>query len=160
MSNPKKPKPGDLHIDLRAHTFVYVTPEFLKECNKLRKGADKAIRTVLCADAKARKRAGVSAEVVEELEQLWSEFQELGEAEPAVARLHQLVRETRLQRAHEIATRLAEISAQVRRREKRAHGGGLIAGPFEDLLDYQSAPAHKAAATRKKAKSKKPADEG
>ena len=45
-----------------------------------------------------------------------------------------------------------ELAAQARRRAKRDPAGSEVLGPLADLLEYQSAPAMKAVATKEKAK--------
>jgi len=57
-----------------------------------------------------------------------------------------------MDRGHAIATRLAEIAEQARRRADRSLNGPAILGPLADLLDYQLGPAQKAVTTRAKAK--------
>ena len=70
----------------------------------------------------------------------------------AASKLAELLHETRMDRGHQIATRLAEIVEQARRRAERSPNGAEILGPLADLFEYQLGPAQKAVNTRTRAK--------
>ncbi|UQA57268.1 hypothetical protein [Polyangium aurulentum] len=150
MSDPKHPKAGDQSIDASDLALVDIMPDHISKLTKLRDGCGKAVGNVLGADPAARKRAGVNEVEVAELGEIWADCQRIDELLPAVEKLCELLHETRLVRGHEVAMKLGEMAHQIRRRAERMPNGTEILAPFSALLDYQFAPAQKAAATREK----------
>jgi len=151
MDDPKHPKPTDKHIDVRDLELVDIPPDHVARLSKLRAGHAEAVEGVLRLPAATLKRAGVHAEEVQDLAAHWATIQRIDEVMPAVEKLLELLKETRLVHGHEVALKLGEMASQVRRRADHAHNAGEIAGPFEPLLAYQSGPALRAAATKAKA---------
>jgi hypothetical protein len=154
MSDPKHPRPNDQVFDLSDLQLVDITPDRIAELSKLRQGHEIAVESVVSATPAVLKRAGISADEVQDLATAFAVIQRIDEVLPAVEKLVELLRETRLVRGHDVATRLGEMAQQVKRRADRAADGHEIAAPFEALSTYQSAPAVKAAATKEKAKAK------
>ncbi|TKC99587.1 hypothetical protein [Polyangium fumosum] len=152
MSDPKHPKAGDRTMDLSDIELVDITPDHVAHLSKLRDGHAGAIAALLLSDPAARQQAGLSEVEVAELGALWQDFQRIEEVLPAVEKLLELLHETRLVRAHEIAYRLGEMAHQVRRRAERSAKGAEVAAPFEALLEYHFATGQKAAAAREKNK--------
>jgi len=152
MSDPKHPRPYDQTFDLSDLQLVDITPEHISHLTKLREGHPVAIDNVISASSVALKRACIHPDEPQLVAALWADVQRLDEVQPAVEKLLELIKETRLMRGHEIALRLGEMAQQVRRRAERAPDGAEIMALFERLLAYQSAPALKAAATRDKAR--------
>lgn len=152
MSDPKHPKPTDQVIDVSDLDLVDITPERIAELSKLREGHALAVKSILNASPEAIQRAGLNPSEIEALAAAYADIERINEVMPAVEKLVELLYETRLVRGDEVATRLSEMASLIRRRKSRSAQGPEIAGPFEPLLTYQSAPAHKAAATKAKAK--------
>jgi len=155
MSDPKHPVPGDQSIDITDLKLTDITPDQAQKLTKPHNGIEKAVANVLQSDPEARKRAGVTGDVIDELTSLWATYQRVEEVLPAVEKLAELVKETRQVSGHEIAFRIGEIANQIRRRADRSANAGEVLAPFEALFDYQFGPAIKAAATKEKAKASK-----
>ncbi|HLM72420.1 MAG TPA: hypothetical protein VK459_07010, partial [Polyangiaceae bacterium] len=98
------------------------------------------------------KAAGINPDEAAAIVSLAAEHKQIGALYAAAAKLTELLHETRMDRGHAIATRIAEIAEQARRRADRSPNGAEILGPLADLLDYQLGPAQKAVTTRAKAK--------
>jgi len=152
MNDPKNPKPGDPHIDASDHPLADYTPEYLKTLTKLRPGYEIAVDNIGGLPPAQLKAAGISPEEATELVALAAEHKQLGVLYKASAKLTEMLHETRMDRGHTIATRLAEIAEQVKRRADRSLHGAEILGPLAELLEYQLGPGQRAAATRAKAK--------
>jgi len=152
MNDPKNPKPGDPHIDASDYPLDDYTPEYLQTLTKLRAGYEKAVANIARLTPAQLKAAGISPEDAAALDFLTAEHKQLGVLYEASAKLTELLHETRMDRGHIIATRLAEAAQQARRRAHRSVNGPEILGPLEELLDYQLGPAMKALATRTRAK--------
>jgi hypothetical protein len=152
MSDPKNPRPGDRHVDASDYALVDLTPEYLQTLTKLRAGYERAVANVARLTPAQLKAAGISPEDAAALVFLTAEHQQLGVLYAAAAKLAELLHETRMERGHTIATRLAEAAQQARRRAQRSVNGPAILGPVAELLDYQLGPAMKALATRTRAK--------
>ncbi|MDI3286263.1 hypothetical protein [Polyangium sp. 15x6] len=152
MSDPKHPKPYDQVFDLSDLTLIDITPEYISHLTKLREGHPVAIDSVVSASPGSLKRAGIHPDEPQTVAALWSDVQRLDEVQPAVEKLLELIKETRLMRGHEIAMRLGEMAQQIRRRADRSPDGAEILALFEKLLTYQSAPALKAVATKERAR--------
>lgn len=148
MSNPKNPEPGDLVIDASDIDVVDITPDQIMKLLKLHDGAEKAMDNLLRLKPLEISRAGVSDAEVARARVLIAEYRRIETLLPAVAKLLELLHETRLDRGHKISLLIAEIATQARRRGERDPQGAEILGPLEDLLTYQYGPAIKAAATR------------
>ena len=154
MNDPKNPKPGDPHIDASDYPLDDYTPEYLQTLTKLRPGFETAVDNVGGLPPAQLKAAGISSEEATELVALAAEHKQLGVLYKASAKLTEMLHETRMARGHSIATRLAELAEQVKRRADRSVNGPAILGPLAGLLEYQLGPAQKGAATKAKAKAK------
>jgi hypothetical protein len=154
MSDPKNPKPGDMHIDASDLATVNHATEHLNSLTKLRAGHEKAVANIENATPAQLKAAGISAEEAADLVQLAAEHQQVSVHHEASARMTDILHDTKLDKGHKIATRLAEMAEQAKRRAERSPNGTEILGPFADLFEYQLGPALKGASTRAKAKAK------
>jgi len=152
MSDPKHPKVGDKTIDASDVDLVDITPERIRELSKLRDGYEKAIQNVVELNSDAVTKAGLNPTEIQRLSMLATKNAYLGELHAAAEKLTELLKETRLETRHEIATLLGEMAAQTRRRADRATNGAEILGPLAALLEYQSRAAKQAAATKEKEK--------
>jgi hypothetical protein len=152
MSDPKNPLPGDLHIDASDIAVIDLTPEHLKALTKLRAGHEKGVANIARLTPAQLKAAGINPDEAAATVALASEHKRIDVLHAATEKLTELLHETRMDRGHAIATRLAEIAEQARRRADRSPNGAEILGPLADLLDYQLGPAQKAVTTRAKAK--------
>ena len=152
MSDPKNPLPGDLHIDAGAIAVVDLTPEHLKSLTKLHAGHENAVANIARLTPAQLKAAVINPDEAAALVALAAEHKQIGVLHAAAAKLTELLHETRMDRGHTMAARLAEMAEQARRRADRSPNGAEILGPLADLFDYQLGPAQKAVATRAKAK--------
>jgi hypothetical protein len=154
-SDPTNPKPGDLHIDASALTVIDLLPEQISKLSKLRDGYDSALDSLASLSPQAATRAGIHPEEIQRAVTLAAEIKSLDIFSPAADKLAELLRETRLDRGHQLAGILTEAAAQARRRADRdPNGASAILAPLEELLEFQYGPAAKATATREKAKAK------
>ena len=152
MSDPKNPLPGDLHIDASDIAVIDLTPEHLKALTKLHAGHENAVANIARLTPAQLKAAGINPDEAAAIVALAAEHKQIGGLYAAAAKLAELLHETRMNRGHAMATRIAEVAEQARRRADRSLNGAEILGPLADLLDYQFGPAQKAVATRGKAK--------
>lgn len=152
MSDPKNPLPGDLHIDAGDIAVVDLTPEHLQALTKLRVGHENAVANIARLTPAQLKAAGINPDEAGAIVSLAAEHKRISALHAAAAKLTELLHETRMDRGHAIATRIAEIAEQARRRADRSPNGAEILGPLTDLLEYQLGPAQKAVSTRTKAK--------
>ncbi len=153
-SDPKNPKPGDLHIDASDLTVIDLIPEQIPKLSKLREGYESALDSLASLSPQAATRAGIHPEEIARAVTLAAEIKSLDVFSPAADKLAELMRETRLDRAHQLAGILTEAAAQARRRADRDPNRASILAPLEELLEFQYGPAAKASVTRGKAKGK------
>ena len=154
-SDPKNPKPGDLHINASALTVVDLLPEQISKLSKLRDGYESALDSLASLSPQAATHEGIHPAEIERAVTLAAEIKSLDIFSPAADKLAELVRETRLDRGHQLAGILPEAAAQARRRADRdPNGASSILAPLEELLAFQYGPAAKATLTREKAKAK------
>lgn len=153
MSDPKNPKKGDLHIDASDIAVIDYTPEFLNTLTKLRPGYTEATDNLAALTPAQLDAAGINPAEITAVTALAAEHKQIGVLLAASEKLTDLLRDTHLDRGHRIATRLAEIVEQARRRADRSTNGAEILGPLDALITYQLGPSQKAAATKAKAKS-------
>jgi hypothetical protein len=153
-SDPKSPKPGDLHIDASAVPVIDLLPEQIPKLSKLRDGYDEAVDAIASLTPQAAARAGIHTDEIARAVELAAEIKTLDVFVPAADKLAELMRETRLERGHQLAGILTEAAAQARRRAERDPNGAAILAPLEDLLDFQYGPAAKANVTKEKEKAK------
>jgi hypothetical protein len=151
-SDPRYPEVGAQHIDASDMDLKIVSAEFIRDLTKLHDGYEKAVENLIQASLESLKHAGISADGVEEVRQLWADYQRLGLLIPAHERLGQMFSGARALLGHEIALRLGEAARQARGRGERDLEGYDIPGTFADLLAYHFGPAQRAAATREKNK--------
>ena len=156
MSDPKNPTKGDLHIDATDIAVIDYTPEFLKTLTKLRPGHTEATSNLASLTPEQMEAAGINPAEVTAVTALAAEHKQIGVLLAAAEKLTELLHETQLDRGHRIATRLAEIVEQARRRADRSPNGAEILGPLGPLINYQLGPSQKAVATKAKAKAAKP----
>ncbi len=153
-SDPTNPKPGDLHIDASALTVIDLIPEQIPRLSKLREGYESALDSLASLSPQAATRAGIHPEEIARAVTLAAEIKSLDVFSPAADKLAELMRETRLDRGHQLAGILTEAAAQARRRADRDPNGASILAPLEELLEFQYGPAAKASVTRGKTKAK------
>jgi hypothetical protein len=151
MGTPQNPEPGDLSIDVTGLTVYDLTPEQIKQKTKLRDGFDKAVACLVRLKPDQIKAAGLSADEVARSMQLLADYKRADEVLPAADKLVELLRETKIETGHQIGLILGDSASQARRRAERDPKAAEVLGALQDLLDYVSAPAYKAAATRAKA---------
>lgn len=154
QSDPKNPKPGDLHIDASALAVVDLLPEQIPKLSKLREGYAVALDALASLSPQAASKAGIHPDEIARAVALAAEIKSLDVFAPAAEKLAELMHETRLDRGHQLAGILTEAAAQARRRAERDPNGAAILAPLEDLLDFQYGPAAKAIITREKGKAK------
>jgi hypothetical protein len=150
VSDPKKPKPGDLAIDASDAWVVDLQSGSGRRMNKLHEGHEKAVDNLLRLKPAEIERAGLDRKAIERLITLKAEKERVAELLPASEKLTEVLRDTDLQKGHDMAIIIGEQAARARRRAKRAPDRSEILGPLDDLLKYQYGPAAKAVATRAK----------
>jgi hypothetical protein len=152
MNDPKKPIPGELHIDATEVQLTDITPDQIKKLTKVRDGYEEAVAQLLNLKPADVERAGINPAEIARLGTVFAEDQHISEFIPSADKLAELLHEGRLLRRHEIGTILGEIASQARRRSERVSNGPEVLGPVDLLMDYQYGPGAKGAATREKAK--------
>lgn len=150
MSDMKNPVPGDQGIDSTEFKLKDLTPEHLNSLTKLREGYKKALSNLANMKPEYMEMTGINPKEVARVLSVAEEHERLVMHHEASAKLTELLYETKQDRGHLIATSLAETAAHIRRRAERAPNSAEILGPVAELLDYQSGPAYRAAATREK----------
>ena len=158
MSDPKYPEIGDMHIDASDITPRDITPDDVKKLTKVRDGFKEAAKKVINLKKADVDRAGLNAEDIKRLADAVEREERHEKLVPASAKMHELLHEDRQLNRHDIATLMAEMAAQAKRRAERVHNPGEVLGPLDTLMEYQYGPAKKAVATKEKAKASK--DEG
>jgi hypothetical protein len=154
-SDPRHPKPGDLHIDASDIAVIDLVPDQISGLSKLRDGYKKALGCLASLSPEAVALAGIHPTEIARAITCAAEIVRLDEVAPAADKLAELLKETRLDRAHQLSGILTEAASQARRRADRDPNGPAILAPLEDLLEFQYGPAAKAVATKEKAKAKK-----
>jgi hypothetical protein len=141
-----------MHIDATGVAYVEYPSDYIQSLTKLRAGHEIAIANVTRITPAQLKAAGISAEQAAEVIELAAEHKKIGGLYEASAKMTEVLHDTYLDRGHQIATRIAEMVEQARRRADRSPNGAEILGPLDDLLAYQLGPAQQAAVTKAKAK--------
>lgn len=152
MSNPKKPKPGDLRIDASDVAVTRLTSAEILRLTQLHDGHAKAVDDLAELKPDDLERAGVYPQEIGRLLALQEEDDRIGELLPAAEKLVELLTQTRLLRRHEIAAILGEIAAQVQRQADSADSSAEALAPFASLLEYQYGPTIKVQSIRARAK--------
>jgi hypothetical protein len=155
MSDPKRPVPGDMHIDATDVQVTDITPEQIKGLTKLHDGYEDAVRQVLNLKPEDVARAGINPAEIARLGDAFAADTRIGELLPSSEKMTELLGEARLLRRHDIGTILGEIASQARRRADHSPAPGEILGPVDKVIAYQYGPAAKAVATKEKAKKAK-----
>jgi hypothetical protein len=151
MSDATKPKPGDLSIDVTDLVVYDLTAEQISTKTKVRPGFDKAVECLGRLKPEQIKQVGLSADDIERSGALLIQYNRADEVLPAVDKLAELLRETKIETGHQIGIILGDSASHMRRRAERDAKAAEIMGTLADLLNYVSAPANKAVATRNKA---------
>lgn len=159
MSDPTKPKVGDLAVSAEGIAVMKVTPEEIQRYIKFRDGVEKAMVCVENLKPEHIKRAGLNPATVQETIELIVEYRETDELFPVAQRLTEMLYDTKMNRAHRISLNFGELASQTRRRGEREPNGAEILGPLMDLLDYQFGPGKKGASTRAKLRANGEGDE-
>jgi hypothetical protein len=152
MGIPTDPEPGDKHIDASAVPLRDLTPEYIRTLTKLRGGYLKAVACVERLTPEQLKANGINPQEVAALVAQTAEHKQLSSFHEASAKLTELFHDSKMEKGHQIATRLAEMAEQARRRADRSQNSAEILGPLAELLEYQFSPAEKALSTKTKAK--------
>jgi len=153
MGNPI-PKPGDPIIDASDIKLVDLAKTKIKNLSKTRAGYESAVASFVLLSSALIERIGMDPALQQKAQELLATDKRCTEVLPASTKLTALIRETRLDARHQIAGLLSEVGAQARRRAERDPKGDEIIAALEVLLEYQSASAKKAVATRGKGKAK------
>lgn len=150
MSNPKYPI-GSMIIDASIITPVELSSEQIAKLTKVRIGFSKAVSCLGRLKPEQIEAAGISAPEVQRALVLKEEY-DLLEVDllPVAEKLVEILRDTKRERGHRISIILGELVAQARRRAARDPKAADVLGTLSDLVDYITAPANKAAATRTK----------
>lgn len=152
MGIPTDPEPGDKHIDASAVPLRDLTPEYIRTLTKLRGGYLKAVACVERLTPEQLKANGINPQEVAALVTQTAEHKQLSSFHEASAKLTEMFHDSKMEKGHQIATRLAEMAEQARRRADRSQNSAEILGPLAELLEYQFSPAEKALSTKTKAK--------
>jgi hypothetical protein len=150
MGTPTKPDVGDKHIDASAVKTRDLTPEQVMRKVKLREGYAEAITCLGRLTAEQTSIAGINAAEVQRCVELKAELDHARSFLPAAEKLVSMLRDSKFHCGDQIAMILSETASQVRRRLDRDPRAVEVLGALEDLFDYVSGPAYKAAATRAK----------
>jgi hypothetical protein len=151
MSDATKPKPGDLSIDVTDLTVYDLTSEQINAKTKLRPGFEKAVECLGRLTPDQVKQVGLSADEIDRSGALMTQYNRAHEVLPAARKLVELLCETKIETGHQIGIILSGSASHVRHRAERDAKAAEVMGALADLLNYVSAPAKKAAATRRKA---------
>ena len=141
MSNPKKPRPGDLVIDASDITVTDIAPCEIQQLTKLPDSYGRAVASLAALKPEDIERAGLSQKEIQRVLSLQRADDRIGELLPAAERMVQVLNEARLLRRHQIAVLLADLAAQARRGADRRDSAAEAPGPLADLLEYSSGPS-------------------
>ncbi len=147
-NDPRHPSVGALVIDASQLEVKDLTVEQIKKLTKLREGGLKAVRRLIQLVPQHLEAAGISPNEITRAGKLLGEYEYSDELLPPADKLAELIRETKLDRGHQLANLLTEVAAQVRRRAERGLLDNEVLAALEELLDYQYGPAYKAQLTR------------
>jgi hypothetical protein len=150
MGTPTKPDVGDKHIDASAVKTRDLTPEQVFRAAKLREGYAEAIACLARLTPEQKALVGINVAEVERCLELKGELDHAQLFLPAAEKLVGTLRDTKIGCGDQISMILSETASQVRRRAERDPSAVAVLGALEDLFDYVSGPAYKAAATRAK----------
>lgn len=148
MGTPTNPEPGDMHIDATAVPLHAVADEDIRRKVKLREGSDKAMANILRLTDEEVAQAGLNMDDVNRLRGWIGEYRLAAQFLDSAERMTEKLEQTTLCHGHEISLLIGEIASQARRRARQSPHRGAILDSLGDVLEYQSAPAKKAAATR------------
>jgi len=149
-NNPQHPDVGDLIIDASNLRVRDMTPEEIRAATKLRAGGISAIQRIIQLDPKFIEAAGISPLEISRATSLLDEHAYAHELLAPSEKLAELVRETKIDRGHQLANLLTEIAAQVRRRAERNLLDSEVLAALEEVLEYQYGPAYRAQLTKAK----------
>lgn len=152
MGTPTNPDPGDMHIDATGITVLQVAADDTRKLIKIREGADKAMDNVLLLTPEQIAQAGLNTNDVAHLCARIAEYRNVTRFLEAAERMSSRLDQTAQRLGDEIGVLFGEIAAQARKRAQHSPDRGAILDGVKDLLEYQSAPAKKAVATREKKK--------
>lgn len=148
--DPKKPHIGAMSIDASDLTPTPLTPDQVQQRIKVRAGFNGAVACLALLSAEQIQLGGLNGDDVKRALEHKLQFDRCDEFLPAAEKLVELLRDTKVEHGHQIGMILSEIAAQARRRAERDPKAAEVLGVISDLLEYVSAPALKAAATRAK----------
>jgi hypothetical protein len=154
MSDPKKPRPGELVIDASDITVTDINPCEIQKLTKLPDGYERAVAKLAALKPEDIERAGLNPKEIQRVLALQKADNRIGELLPAAERMVEVLNEARILRRHQIAILLAEIAAQARGRADRTDTGVEAPGSLADLLEDSSGPSSRSQATKEKAKAK------
>lgn len=151
MGTPTNPDVGDKHIDASALKTYDLTPDQIAKKAKLRDGHKDAIAAVQKLTPEQLAKIGINPAEVARCLEVKAEHDTACAFLASSEKLTELLRETKIETGHQISMLLSEMASQAKRRAERDPAAAEVLGPLEDLFNYVSGPATKAAATRAKA---------
>lgn len=150
MPGPTDPEVGEMNINAGTVVVQAMPNGDMPKALKLRADADSAMEVAMVLTQEQILQAGLNAEDMVRLRQLITEHRRVTKFLKASKRMTDLLEQTLFWHNHEIAALFGEIASQGERRARTSPHRKAILDSLGPVLEYQSAPAKKAAATRAK----------
>jgi hypothetical protein len=154
MGTPSNPVPGDLSIDASDIKPTELSADQIARITKTREGFGDAVSCLSRLKPEHMQAAGINPAELANALTLKGEYDRCAELLPAVEKLVEILRDTKLERGHQVSVYLSDVVKQARRRAERDPKAAEALGILDDMNAYLSAPALKGAATRAKGKGK------
>jgi hypothetical protein len=150
MPDPKKPQPGELHIDASdVAPFAIDLPEgALRGLRTERDGCADVVSEILAAQAAWGDKAGVTAGDAAEIQQAQQRIALVDTYLQSAQKLVEILTETRAAIDDKRERLIGTIAESVERRAKMLDNGADLLAKYEKTRAYRSAPGYKAAKTR------------
>lgn len=150
MAGPTNPDVGEMHIDASTVVVQAMPDEDMPKALKLRADADSAMEVAMVLTQEQIRQAGLNEEDMTRLRQLIEEHRRVTTFLKASRRMTDKLEQTLFWHNHEIAALFGEVASQGERRARTSPHRKAILDSLGPVLEYQTAPAKKAAATRAK----------
>ncbi|EYF06384.1 Hypothetical protein CAP_1914 [Chondromyces apiculatus DSM 436] len=139
-----------MHIDASGVVVKYVANADMRRALKLRDQYERAMNNLMILTPSQIDRAGLNPEDVTRIRSRITEYHTVMMFLMASRQMTENLQQTIFVLGHEIAASIGEITAQARRRAKVSPNRGEILNALSPLIEYHTAPAKKARATRLK----------
>ena len=139
-----------MHIDASGVVVRYVDDADMRKVLKLRDQYERAMNNIMILTDTQIDRAGLNPDDVTRIRARVTEYHTVMMFLEASRQMTENLQQTIFVLGHEIAASIGEITAQGRRRAKVSPNRGEILNALTPLIEYHTAPAKKARATRLK----------